>query len=67
MFDWARGDPNADHVVSNQAFTRVLDAFAVPYEAEEYRGGWGERHWGNEGRIYTEMLPFFSRTLVFDR
>lgn len=65
MFDWARGDPNADHIVSNQAFTHVLDAFGVPYEAEEYRGGWGERHWGVEGRIYTEMLPFFARTLVF--
>ncbi|AQR72772.1 alpha/beta hydrolase family protein [Sphingomonas sp. LM7] len=67
MFDWARGDPNADHIVSNQAFTRVLDAFGVPYEAEEYRGGWGDRRWGNGGRIYTEMLPFFARTLVFER
>jgi pimeloyl-ACP methyl ester carboxylesterase len=67
MFDWARGDPNADHIVSNQAFTRVLDAFGVPYEAEEYRGGWGDRHWGTDGRIYTEMLPFFARTLVFEQ
>jgi hypothetical protein len=65
MFDWARGDPNADHIVSNQAFTRTLDAFGIPYEAEEYRGGWGDRHWGEDGRIYTEMLPFFARTLVF--
>lgn len=65
MFDWARGDTNADHIVSNQAFTRVLDSFGVPYEAEEYRGGWGERHWGADGRIYTEMLPFFARTLDF--
>jgi hypothetical protein len=67
MFDWARGDPNPDHIVSIQAFTRTLDAFGVPYEAEEYRGGWGERHWGEDGRIRTEMLPFFARTLVFDR
>lgn len=67
MFDWARGDANADHIVSNQAFTRVLDSFGVPYEAEEYRGGWGERHWGEGGRIYTELLPFFARTLVFEQ
>ncbi len=65
MFDWARGDTNPDHIVSLQAFTRALDVFGVPYEAEEYRGGWGERHWGEDGRIYTEMLPFFARTLVF--
>lgn len=65
MFDWARGDTVMDHIVSLQAFTRTLDAFGVPYEAEEYRGGWGERHWGEDGRIYTEMLPFFARTLVF--
>jgi S-formylglutathione hydrolase FrmB len=67
MFDWARGDPNADHIVSNQAFTRMLDAFGVPYEAEEYRGGWGDRHWGEDGRIYTAMLPFFARHLEFTR
>ena len=65
MFDWARGDPVTDHIVSLQAFTRALDAFGVPYEAEEYRGGWGDRHWGADGRIYTEMLPFFARKLVF--
>lgn len=65
MFDWARGDANPDHIVSLQAFTRTLDAFGVPYEAEEYRGGWGDRHWGEDGRIYTEMLPFFARKLVF--
>jgi pimeloyl-ACP methyl ester carboxylesterase len=66
MFDWGRADPNSDHIVSNEAFTRVLDSFGIPYEAEAYRGGWGERHWGNDGRIYTEMLPFFARTLVFE-
>lgn len=66
MFDWARGDANADHIVSNQAFTRVLDSFGVPYEAEEYRGGWGERHWGEDGRVFTETLPFFARHLIFE-
>lgn len=64
-FDWARGDTNPDHIVSLQAFTRVLDEYRVPYEAEEYRGGWGERHWGRDGRIYSEMLPFFRAQLDF--
>ena len=65
MFDWGRGDANPDHIVSLQAFTRTLDAFGVPYEGEEYRGGWGARHWGEDGRLYPEMLPFFARKLVF--
>lgn len=67
MFDWGRGDTTYDHIISLQAFTRTLDAFGVPYEAEEYRGGWGERHWGADGRIAAEMLPFFARHLVFQR
>lgn len=63
--DWGRGDTNPDHIVSLQAFTRVLDEYAVPYEAEEYRGGFGDRNWGADGRIYSDMLPFFRETLRF--
>ncbi|HEY5849736.1 MAG TPA: alpha/beta hydrolase-fold protein [Lysobacter sp.] len=65
-FDWARGDTVADHIVSLQAFTRTLDEYAIPYEAEEYRGGWGERNWGLDGRVYTDMLPFFQTKLLFE-
>lgn len=66
MFDWGRNDPNYDHIVSIQAFARTLDAFGVPYEAEEYRGGWGDRIWGADGRVSTEMLPFFARHLSWE-
>lgn len=66
MFDWGRNDSNTDHIVSIEAFARTLDAFGVPYEAEAYRGGWGDRTWGEDGRVYTEMLPFFARHLEFD-
>lgn len=65
-FDWARGDTTQDHIYSNQALTHVLDEYGVPYEAEEYRGGWGERHWTPDGRVATDMLPFFARHLVFE-
>jgi hypothetical protein len=63
--DWGRSDANQDHVYSNQAFTRKLDEFGVPHEAEEYRGGWGDRHWGEDGRVMTDVLPFFAKHLDF--
>ena len=64
-FDWARNDTNFDHVYSNQAFTRKLNEFGIAHEAEEYNGAWGG-NWGADGRIYTEVLPFFGRHLVFE-
>ena len=63
--DWGRNDPLQDHVVADEAFTRVLDEYGVPYEAEAYRGGWGDRHWGPRGRVYTDVLPFFREHLAF--
>jgi hypothetical protein len=65
-FDWGRSDPNPDHVVSNQAFSRALVEFGVPHEAEEYVGGWGDRTWGATGRVRTDLLPFFAEKLAFD-
>lgn len=64
-FDWARNDGNQDHVYANQAFTHKLNEFGIPHEAEEYNGVWGTGNWGLDGRIYTEVLPFFARHLVF--
>jgi len=65
-FDWARNDGNQDHVFANQAFTHKLNEFGIPHEAEEYNGVWGTGNWGVDGRVYTEVLPFFARHLVFD-
>lgn len=65
-FDWARSDSNWDHVYSNQAFTHKLNEYGIPHEAEEYNGTWdSEPNWGPEGRITTDLLPFFQRHLVF--
>lgn len=64
-FDWARSDPNQDHVYANQALTHKLNEFGVPHEAEEYNGVWGTGNWGESGRIFTEVLPFFQRNLIF--
>jgi hypothetical protein len=64
-FDWARNDSNQDHVYSNQAFTHKLNEFGIHHEAEEYNGVWGTGNWGVDGRVYTEVLPFFAHHLVF--
>ena len=64
-FDWSRSDTNFDHVYSNQALTHKLNEFGIPHEAEEYNGAWGGNG-GADGRIYTEVLPFFERHLVFE-
>jgi hypothetical protein len=64
--DWARNDGNYDHVYSNQAFTHKLNEFGIAHEAEEYNGAWGDGIWGEDGRISTDLLPFFAKHLVFD-
>jgi hypothetical protein len=64
--DWARNDANQDHVYANQALTHKLDEFGIAHEAEEYNGLWGHGVWGEEGRVKTEVLPFFERHLVFE-
>jgi hypothetical protein len=66
-FDWGRSDPNQDHVYANQALTHKLNEFGIAHEADEYNGGWGDVTWGEQGRVYTEVLPFFQRCLVFER
>lgn len=62
-FDWGRYDPNQDHVLSNQNFTRLLDELGIPHEAEEYRGGTWDQNWTEYGRFYSDVLPFFARHL----
>lgn len=66
-FDWGRNDVNYDHVISNQAFARMLDEYGVTYDAEEYRAWWGERTWSKDGRVMTDLLPFFAKNLIFSQ
>jgi hypothetical protein len=64
-FDWGRQDPVADHISGAQIFANRLVEFGVPHEAEEHGGGFRDRHWGDRGRVYTDVLPFFAEHLVF--
>ena len=66
-FDWWRSDSNQDHVYANQALTHKLNEFGIVHEAEEYNGTSGDHNWGEEGRVSTDVLPFFERHLVFER
>jgi ketosteroid isomerase-like protein len=64
-FDWGRMDPITDHIHGSRNLAYRLSEFGVPMEAEEYDGGFRDRHWGERGRFYTEVLPFFARHLLF--
>jgi S-formylglutathione hydrolase FrmB/ketosteroid isomerase-like protein len=64
-FDWGRQDTVFDHIYGAQAFSNRLVEFGVPHEAEEHGGGFRDRHWGKQGRFYTDVLPFFARHLLF--
>ncbi len=65
-FDWARYDPNLDHVYAAQAFTRKLDELGIDHEAEEYRGDPWSKNWTENGRFYTRVLPFLRQHLEFE-
>lgn len=64
-FDWGRYDENQDHVLSNQNFTRKLEEYGIEHFAEEYRGNTWDKNWIEDGRVETELLPFFNRYLTF--
>lgn len=43
--------------------SRVLSDLGVPHVYEEYNGDHRNRLWGQTGRMYTEVLPWFSLLL----
>lgn len=65
-FDWGRQDPVFDHISGARTLANQLVEYGVPHEAEEHGGGFRDRHWGEAGRVYTDVLPFFARHLVFN-
>lgn len=61
--DWGRNEENKDIPVNCLQFSKKLEANRVKHFAEEYLGGHINMLGGYEGRIYTEMLPFFNAYL----
>ena len=60
--DWGRNDGSSITITCMQ-FSKKLEANGVMHFAEEYLGGHVDKQAGFDGRIYTEMLPFFDTYL----
>ena len=59
--DWGRNDGSI--TIMCMQFSKKLEANGVKHFAEEYLGGHVDKQAGFDGRIYTEMLPFFDTYL----
>jgi hypothetical protein len=64
--DWGRNDAGKHVPVTCLEFSKKLERFGINHFAEEYLGGHAEHLEGTDGRIYTEILPFFDRYLEFE-
>ena len=62
-FDSGRFDQYTHIPPTNVALSDKLVELGVPHVFEDYNGDHRDRIWGEEGRLATEILPFFSRKL----
>ncbi|MBX2820997.1 MAG: esterase family protein [Rhodothermaceae bacterium] len=62
-FDSAFIDEFSHIPPTTKAFSDALSAQNVPHIFEMYNGDHRNRLWGSSGRLYTEVLPYFSRLL----
>ena len=58
-FDTAWDDEFAHIPPTTRALARKLTEMKVPFTFEEYNGDHRNRMWGRNGRLYTEVLPYF--------
>lgn len=65
--DWGRNDAGRHVPVTCLQFSKKLEWYGINHFAEEYLGGHTEHLEGTEGRIYTEILPFFDTYLNFKK
>ncbi|HEV2829828.1 MAG TPA: alpha/beta hydrolase-fold protein [Pyrinomonadaceae bacterium] len=62
-FDTAWEDEFTHIPITTRAFARKLTELGVKHIFEEYNGDHRNRMWGETGRLYTEVLPYFSLLL----
>lgn len=65
--DWGRNDAGRHVPATCLQFSKKLEWYGVNHFAEEYLGGHAEHLAGTDGRIYTEILPFFDRYLNYNK
>jgi pimeloyl-ACP methyl ester carboxylesterase len=61
--DWGRNDEIAFIPTTCLELSKKLEAYGINHFAEEYLGNHGNKLGGFDGRLYTEMLPFFNTYL----
>lgn len=61
--DWGRNEDFRHIPASNLQFSKKLEIMGVEHFAEEYIGDHVNKLEGFEGRIFTEVFPFFERYL----
>lgn len=64
--DWGRNEATTYVPIAALQFSKKLEANKVKHFAEEYIGDHVNKIGGFDGRIYTEMLPFFDTYLKFE-
>lgn len=62
-FDSAYADEFQFIPPNSRALSLKLTTYGIDHVFEEYNGDHRNRLWGPTGRIYTEVLPYFSRLL----
>lgn len=62
-FEWGVYEEFTHIPATNRAFSERLTELGISHVSEEYNGDHRDRLWGPEGRIATEVLPYFSRLL----
>lgn len=61
--DWGRNEQFRHIPATNLQFSKKLESFGVKHFAEEYIGDHVNMLDGFDGRIFTEVLPFFEKYL----
>ena len=63
--DWGRNEEFSHIPFTSLQFSKKLEAYRIKHFAEEYIGDHGNMLDGFDGRIFNELLPFFSTYLLF--
>jgi len=64
--DWGRNEEFEHIPNTNMEFSKKLEALGIKHFAEEYIGDHVNMLDGYEGRVFTEVLPFFNAYLHFN-